>query len=239
MHTEEIRYRAQDVELEGFIAHPTGEGKVPGILVVHEWWGHTEYVRRRAEMLAGLGYAALALDLYGKGDKTEFPDQAAQKQNELIQAEGLIEQRFRAALDTLKAMPVVDSNRIAAVGYCFGGGVVLSMGRAGLDLKGVASFHGTLQHLAPVADDVKAKFLVLTGEEDPFVPAEDLERFKTEMKAANLKLEVVTYPGVKHAFTNPKADQKGELYDLPLRYDPDADVDSWERMQGFLRDVFA
>lgn len=239
MQTEELTYNAKDVELKGFIASPPDASNLPGILVVHEWWGQTEYVRRRTEMLAGLGYLAMAVDLYGNGDKTELPDQAAEKQGALLNTEGLIEARFRAAMETLRNHPLVDSSKIAAVGYCFGGGVVLSMGRAGLELRGVASFHGTLNHLQPAKVGAQAKFLVLTGDSDPFVPDEDLQQFKAEMTAARLDCEVVEYPGVKHAFTNPKADQKGELYDLPLRYDPDADVDSWGRLQNFLQKVFA
>lgn len=238
MRTKEISYRAGDTEMSGFAAYPEDASNLPGVLVVHEWWGHTEYVRRRAEMLAGLGYAAFAVDLYGKGQKTELPDQAGQLQNELIES-GRIEERFRAALDAFKTLPEVDASRVAAVGYCFGGGVVLSMARAGLPLKGVVSFHGTLKHVGPIAAGVNARFLVLTGDADPFVPAEDLQRFRMEMSNADLSLEVVEYPGVAHAFTNPKADQKGELYSLPLRYDPGADADSWDRMRAFLSEVLA
>lgn len=237
--TEEITYNLGDTRLSGYLAYPRNATNVPGILVVHEWWGNNQYPRRRADMLAELGYAAFALDMYGDGKVTDHPKEATAFMMEVVNNADVARARFEKALDLLKSSPVVDSEKIAAIGYCFGGAVVLSMGRLGLDLDGVVSYHGSLGGLAPInQDQVKARFMVFNGAADPFVPEEAKQAFKTEMDAANLQYEFIDYPGALHTFTNPEADEKGEAYGLPLKYDPAADQDSWQKTQEFFRAIF-
>lgn len=238
--TEEIRYNVGDTQLNGYIAYPrNASGKIPGVLVVHEWWGHNDYVRKRAEMLAELGYAAFALDMYGDGKVTGHPKEANAFMMEVVNNADAARARFEKALELLKGTPVVDEEKIAAIGYCFGGAVVMSMARLGMDLDGVVSYHGSLQGLAPInAEEVDARFMVFNGAADPFVTEEAKEAFKTEMDAANLSYEFIDYPDALHGFTNPGADEKGEAYDLPLKYDAAADRDSWEKTQVFFQEIF-
>lgn len=235
---KEIQYQVNGVALKGYMAYPAGKKNLPGVLIVHEWWGHNAYARQRADRLAELGYAAFALDLYGDGKVANHPADAKNFMTQAVNTEGAIQQRFTAALELLKNNPVTDDNKMAAIGYCFGGGVVLSMARAGVDLDGVVSFHGSLQNLAPIAQNVSANFLVLNGAADPFVLEEQKQAFKTSMQAANLTYEFVDYPGVLHGFTNPDATAKGEQFSLPLKYDAAADQASWIKMQSFLKSIF-
>ena len=147
--------------------------------------------------------------------------------------------RFSAAVDVLRAHRTVDPHRIAAIGYCFGGGVVLEMARSGIDLAGVASFHGMLATAHPaLAGEIKAKILVMTGAEDPFVPPDQVAKFKQEMDAAKADYTLISYPGAKHAFTNPGADKYGEQFNLPLAYNQAADEASWKEMQKFFHKIF-
>lgn len=235
---KEVHYQVNGVALTGYMVYPEGKKNLPGVLIVHEWWGHNAYARQRAEMLAELGYAAFALDLYGDGKVANHPADAKNFMTQALSTEGAIQQRFTAALELLKDAPVTDDHKMAAIGYCFGGGVVLSMARAGLDLDGVVSFHGSLQNLAPIAPNVHAKFLVLNGAADPFILEEHKQLFKTSMQTAKLQYEFVDYPGVLHGFTNPDATAKGEQFSLPLKYDAAADQASWQKMQAFLQSVF-
>lgn len=237
--TEEVRYSVGDTRLNGYFAYPRVAQKVPAILVVHEWWGHNDYARKRAEMLAELGYVAFALDMYGDGKVTGHPKEANAFMMEVISNAEVAKARFEKGLELLKQHPAADPEKLAAVGYCFGGAVSLSMARLGSDLDGVVSFHGALEGLAPVAEGgVNTRFLVLNGADDPFVTAEAKETFKAQMDAAQLKYEFIDYPGAVHAFTNPDADEKGEAYGLPLKYNAEADRDSWQRMQAFFKEIF-
>lgn len=241
MKGEEVRYNADGTALKGYYVYdPAVSGKRPGVLVVHEWWGHNEYARRRADMLAGLGYAAFALDMYGEGKLASHPADAMKFAGEVTKNLEMAMARFKAALDVLKKRPEVDPARIAAIGYCFGGGIVLNMARKGVDLKGVASFHGSLAAIQPARrGEVKAKILVLNGADDPFTTAKQIDAFKKEMKDAGVNLVFVNYPGAKHAFTNPLADRYGMEFKLPLAYSADADMKSWEEMRRFLEKIFA
>ena len=237
---EEVNYRSGDTSLKGYLAYDASiEGKRPGILVVHEWWGHNEYTRIRAEMLAEEGYTALALDMYGDGKQANHPDDAgkfaAQVRNNMPQAEA----RFRAAMELLKAHDTVDPNQIAAIGYCFGGGIVLEMARRGVDLDGVASFHGSLGTSEPAKKGkVKADILVMNGADDPFVKAEQITAFKREMEQAEVDYTFINYAGAKHAFTNPQADRMGKKFDMPLAYNEQADKQSWQALLRFLDSLF-
>ncbi len=241
IHSEEIAYEVDGVKLTGFLAYDTAiEGKRPGVLVVHEWWGHNPYVRKRALMLAEMGYSALALDMYGDGKLATHPEDAQKFMVEATSNMSTAKKRFQAARDLLAANPATDADRIAAIGYCFGGKIVLEMARAGMDLAGVASFHGILATDRPAQPgDIKASILVLHGAADPFVPPEQVSAFKDEMAAAGVDLKFVAYPGAKHAFTNPEATAMGEKFSLPLVYDEAADKASWAELDAFLKHIFA
>jgi dienelactone hydrolase len=240
LHTEEISYSANGQTLKGYLAYDkTLQGKRPGILVVHEWWGHNDYVRKRARMLAEMGYTALAVDMYGDGKQAHHPEEAGQFAAEVQKNKDVGEKRFMAALDLLRRQDTVDPDHIAAIGYCFGGGVVLHMARAGVDLDGVVSFHGALSTDTPAKPGgVKAKVLVLHGADDPFVPPEQVKQFKEEMDAAGVGYRFVAYPGVMHGFTNPDADGYGKTFHLPLKYDAEADKRSWSEMRTFFTFLF-
>ncbi len=190
-------------------------------------------------MLAELGYTALAVDMYGEGKQAVHPDDGVKFSAELMKHFDVAKTRFMAALDYLKQQPTVDPIRIAAIGYCFGGGVVLNMARQGTDLKGVVSFHGNLTPIKPAEPgSVKAKMLVLHGADDKFVTLEQVEAFKREMKAAGAHYQFISYPGAEHSFTNPDADTYAKKYNLPLGYNASADRKSWSDMKKFLRTLF-
>jgi len=209
--TEEVSYKAGQTTLKGFLAYPKGASGLPGILIVHEWWGHNDYVRGRARQLAELGYAALALDMYGDGKQAAHPDDAKRFMMEVISNMEQGVARFEAAAQLLANHASTDPQKLSAIGYCFGGAVVLHMARIGMDLDVVASFHGNLATQTPAKKAaVKAKLLVAHGAEDPFVSAEEVAAFKKEMAAAGADLTFIAYPGAKHGFTNPDATALGE-----------------------------
>jgi dienelactone hydrolase len=235
-----VEYTAGGVTLKGYLAYDENvKGKRPGVLVVHEWWGQNEYVRKRARMLAELGYTALALDMYGEGKMAGHPDEAGKFSSELMKNFPVAKERFLAALEFLKKQPTVDSNRIAAIGYCFGGGVVLNMVRQGVDLKGVASFHGSLAVIKPEQPtQIKAAVRVYNGADDKFIPAEAIEALKKEMADQKVNFKFVNYPGAVHAFTNPEATELGKKFNMPIAYNKAADKASWDDMKGFLAEIF-
>jgi dienelactone hydrolase len=233
---KDVEYAAGGVTLKGYLAYDDSvKGRRPGVLVVHEWWGQNNFARTRARMLAELGYTALAVDMYGEGKLALHPDDAGKFSSEVMKHfndDG--KPRFLAAEEFLKKQPTVDSDRIAAIGYCFGGGVVLNMVRQGVDLKAVASFHGSLSAVQPAKPGmVKAKIRVFTGADDKFIPAEAVESFKKEMTDANADVKVISYPGAVHSFTNPDATELGKKFNLPLAYNEKADKESWNAMKKF------
>jgi len=238
---KEVTYQANGTTLKGYIAYDDAfAGKRPAVLVVHEWWGHNAYARHRADMLAELGYTALAVDMYGDGKQASHPDDAGKFAGELMNNMPVAKARFEAGMELLRDQPTVDGTEIAALGYCFGGGVVLNMARMGEDLKGVASFHGPLGTATPAqAGTLKARIISFTGEDDPMIGADKVAAFKQEMAAADANFQVITYSGVKHSFTNPDADALGKKFNLPLAYSPAADKDSWQTTTVFLKEVFA
>jgi len=235
-----VEYSADGVVMKGYLASDKNiKGKRPGVLVVHEWWGLNDYARKRARMLAEMGYAALAVDMYGEGKQAKHPDDAAKFLSELMKNFGTAKARFIAALEFLKKQPVVDPEQVAAIGYCFGGGVVLNMARQGVNLKGVASFHGSLAAIEPAERGaVKAKILVLHGADDKFTTPEQIEAFKQEMKAADADFRFIAYPRAVHSFTNPEADAYARKFNLPLAYNAAADKKSWEELRKFLDMIF-
>jgi len=237
---KEVSYTAQGTTMKGYLAFDDAvQGKRPGVLVVHEWWGHNDYARSRATKLAELGYVALAVDMYGDGKQAEHPDDASKFMNAVMSKKTVAKARFEAAMKLLKKQKNVDAKNIAAIGYCFGGGVVLEMARRGVPLKAVASFHGSLGTDAPAQPGkIRPKIIVFTGADDPMAPAKVVEDFKQEMDKAGANYKVVSYPGVKHSFTNPAADDYGKRFNMPLAYNAEADKASWDETKSFLADAF-
>lgn len=238
---DEVTYTSDGVNLKGYIVYDGSvEGKRPGVLVVHEWWGHNEYARERARKLAKLGYTALAVDMYGEGKKTEHPEDANKFMTEVFKNMPTAEARFNAAIEVLKNQPTVDPEKIAAIGYCFGGAVVLHMARVGTDLDGVVSFHGNLASMhKPQPGSVKAKVLVCNGADDPWSTQELKDAFNKEMVEAQVDYQFIDYEGAAHSFTNPSADKFGEQFELPLKYNAAADAKSWQDMQNFFNKIFS
>lgn len=236
----EVSYQAGDTTLKGYLAYDDAiTGRRPGILVVHEWWGQNAYARKRADMLAALGYTALALDMYGEGRTTEHPDEARTFYAAVRENLPLMKARFLAARQFLNEQPTVDPDKNAAIGYCFGGSVVLEMAIEGVDLAAVASFHGGLGGLStPAKGAVKAKVLVANGADDPLVTAEQISAFKAMMDAAGADYTFINYPGAQHSFTNPGADQLGAHVHMPLAYNATADAASWQALRQLLDKAF-
>jgi dienelactone hydrolase len=242
IQTREVSYYAGQFKMKGFLAWDGDlPGERPGILVVHEFWGLNDYARTRAEMLAELGYTALAVDLYGAGKVAADSTEAVQLMNELLADMPECRARCNAALELLKNHETVDASRTGAIGYCMGGGVVLNMARYGLDVDVVASFHGSLPlGVAPAGEgaEVSARIAVYHGEADKFFTPEVIAAFKAEMDRTGADCQFIKLPGALHGFSNPEATARGEKYGLPLRYDELADTCSWAHMRLTLRAVF-
>ena len=233
LKTRVVDYSAGDTQLQGYMAwDDAAKGKRPGVIVVHEWWGHNAHARRAAERLAKAGYVAFALDMFGKGKLAEHPADAQAFVAEATK-DANTPDRFNAALAILKADPHVDDSRIGAIGYCFGGAVVLGMARAGADLKAVGTFHGALATQTPAQPGaVKAKLLIQTGTADPMVTAEQVAAFEKEMTDAHADFRIIRYPGAKHSFTNPEAGTHGVE---GLEYNAAADKKSWAELIRFFK----
>lgn len=236
--TETVEYKDGNTALKGFIAYDDAlEGKRPGVIVVHEWWGLNDYAKQRAEMLAELGYVAFAIDMYGDDKVTEHGEDAKAWMTQITQNVESWQKRALLGLDILKKHELVDMDYTAAVGYCFGGATVMQMAYAGADLDGVVSFHGSLPPATEAQQkNIKASVLVAHGEADGFVPPERIAAFKQALDAANADWQMVTYGGARHAFTNPGADDYGMD---GLKYDEKADDRSWAFMQLFLDEAFS
>jgi len=237
---EDVDYYSGETLMKGYIVYDdTFRGKRPAVLVVHEWWGHNDYARERARQLAQLGYVAMAVDMYGDGKQAKHPEDARRFSAEVSGDIALGKRRFMAAMDHLKIHKLVNKKMMAAIGYCFGGSVVLNMAREGIDLRGVVSFHGNLATKRfATPGSIKARVMVAHGGEDPFVPALQVTNFLNEMNKTGVDYKFIVYGGAKHAFTNPGASSYGARYNLPLEYNEKADRDSWNDMEIFLKDVF-
>lgn len=236
---QEVAYATDSTKLKGYIAfNENSKEKRPGILIVHEWWGHNDYVRQRADMLAELGFTAIAVDMYGHGKQAEHPEDAGKFAGAVFNNLPEATARFDAALALLKAHPTVDGEKIGAIGYCFGGSVVLTMANSGSDLDAVAAFHSGVQ--LPVMPNKKltAKVLVCNGADDPFISPESITAFKSAMDSIGANYEYIAYPRVKHSFTSKEADANGEKFNLPLAYDADADAKSWASLQELFARAF-
>lgn len=238
--TNRIEYPVGDTIHQGYLACDDEiTTNQPGILLIHEWWGLNDYLIRRAHMLAELGYIALAIDMYGGGQVAENPAQAGVLMNGILGDMDTGTAALKSGYELLLAQPGVDPERTAAIGYCFGGAMVLHMARIGMPLSAVASFHGALgSFLTADPGSIKAKILVNHGVDDSMVTLDDLEGFKQEMDTAGADYQVLLLEGAKHGFSNPQADINAEKYGIDLGYQQQADEQSWAELQKLLASVF-
>lgn len=238
VQTKELKYQHDGVEYHGYLAWDDAvEGPRPGVLVVHEWWGLNDYARERARQVAELGYVALACDMYGEGKTAEHPKEAGEMATKVRANVEQWRSRATAALDVLKSQPQCDPKRLAAIGYCFGGSTALQLAYSGADLKAVATFHAALPAATPIeAKQVHAEILVNHGADDSFIPPAAIAAFKKELDAAKVPYEFVAYLGARHSFTVKDAGRHGLD---GMKYDADADRQSWDKMKALLAKQFA
>ena len=238
IQTESLTYSANGTSLKGQLAYDAERGPSPGVMVIHEWWGLDEYIKGRTEQLAGLGYSALAIDMYGDGKTAGNPDEAGALMTAVLDDMDTGTARLKAAYEALSGHTSTN-NHLAAIGYCFGGAMVLHMARIGMQMDAVASFHGSLGSFhKPGPGEVKAKVLVCHGAADEFIPEDDITNFKAEMEAAGADYEFIAYEGALHGFTSKEATNNGKKYGLPLAYDEAADQQSWQAMLDLFGKVF-
>jgi dienelactone hydrolase len=232
-----VEYKEGDAVLEGVSVYDAAiQGKRPAVLIVHQWMGLGDYEKKRAEMLARLGYNVFAADIYGKGIRPHTPKEAAAQAGKYRNDRALLRARAQAALDLLAKHELSDPKRIAAIGYCFGGTTVLELARSGADLAGVVSFHGGLSTPNPSdAKKIRAKVLALHGADDPNVSPKEVEAFEEEMRQAGVDWQLIAYGGAVHSFTDWNA---GNDNSKGAAYNERADRRSWEAMKQFFAEVF-
>ncbi len=237
LKSEQVTYPQGTTTLQGYLVYEDSyQTQRPGVLVVHEWWGLNEHAKKKAEELAKEGYVALAVDMFGEGKTTTHPQEAGEWATAVRQNKQLGKDRFLAGYEMLRKHPLVLKEQIGAIGYCFGGSVVLTMAQEGADLKGVVSFHGALPQEKSAPGRVKAKVLVCHGADDPLITREQIQQFQDNMRAAGADWQFMAYGGAKHSFTNPAADKVG----IPaLAYNKTADQRSWKLMVSFFKEIFA
>ena len=236
---ENVTYADNGVTMDGYVVYDANkEGKRPAIIVVHEWWGLNDYPKMRARKLAELGYIAMAIDLYGDGKTADNPGDAGKMAGQFYQNPKMAKSRFDAALNKLKTYSQADTNNLAAIGYCFGGGMVLNMARLGENLKGVVSFHGSLIGVPANKSLLKAKILACHGAADQFVKPQEVAQFKKQMDSIGADYTFKQYPDAMHAFTNPAATETGEKFKIPIKYNAKADSASWNDMKDFFGRIF-
>ena len=236
---DNITYSGDNTTMNGYVVYnDSTQGKRPAVLVVHEWWGLNDYAKMRARQLAQLGYVAMAVDMYGDGKTASDPKEAGSLAGAFYANPQMTKSRFDAALAKLKTYPQVDTNNIAAIGYCYGGFVVLTNALLGDPLKGVVAFHGGMPGVKADKNLVKAKILALHGEADSLVKPEAVQHFKHEMDSIGADCTVKMYPNAKHAFTNPASDSVGKKFNIGIGYNAAADQQSWDAMKDFLQKLF-
>lgn len=236
---ENIEYTEGKVTGKGFMAYDSSfAGPKPVVLIVHEWWGVNDYVKSRARQLASLGYLAMAVDMFGNGRLNQDPKSAQDAVTPFYKDPLLGKSRLEAALAKVKTLPQADTTQIAAIGYCFGGSMVLNAAKLGTPLIGVVSFHGGLAGPAPVKNAVKAQILVCHGSADQFVSASDISTFRNQLDSAGIPYTFKEYAGATHAFSNPDATEKGKKFNIPIAYNGAADTASWNDMLAFFGQVF-
>ncbi len=236
---ETVSYTADTITSKGYVAYDEKkQGKRPGILVVHEWWGLNDYPKKRAKQLAEMGYIAIAVDMYGDGKVAANPQEAMAMATPFYKNPELAKTRLDAAIKKLKKYAQTDTTNIAAIGYCYGGYVVLNAAKLGADLKGVVSFHGSLAGVPPHKDLLKAKVLVCHGEADKFESPQEIAAFKKGMDSVGADYTFKTYANATHAFTNPASTETGKKFNMPIEYNAAADTASWNEMKTFFGKIF-
>lgn len=236
---ENVTYTEDTVTANGYIVYDAAkEGKRPAVLVVHEWWGQNDYTRSRAKQLAELGYIAMAVDMYGGGKTAANPQEAQAMAMPFYQNPQMTLTRLEAAMNKLKTYPQVDTANMAAIGYCYGGFVVLNAAKLGAPLKGVVSFHGNLSGVQPKKGLLKANILVAHGAADKFVSEAEVAAFKKSMDSIGANYTFKAYPNATHAFTNPAATETGKKFNMPIEYNGAADTASWNDMKAFFGTIF-
>ncbi len=236
---EAVNYSADKVVLKGYVVYDENkQGKRPGVLVVHEWWGLGDYERNRARQLAEMGYIAMAVDMYGNGKTASTPQEAMALVTAFSKDPQVGKERLDAALNKLKGYPQIDTSNVAAIGYCFGGGVVLIAAKLGADLKGVVSFHGNLSGMPPKKELLKTKVLVCHGDADKFVSPQAVAAFKKGMDSIGADYTFKDYANATHAFTNPNSTETGKKFNMPIEYNAAADSASWNDMKVFFGRIF-
>lgn len=234
-----ITYKVGGIICKGYLVYDSKiTGPRPGVLVVHEWWGLNDYSRMRARMLAELGYVAFAIDMFGNGVVADNPTDAQKYATQIYSDPKLLLQRFNGGLETLRKNPLVKGKPIAAIGYCFGGSVVLNAAKMGADVTAVVSFHGGLKGPVPEKGKLKAKILVCNGAADQSVSKEEADKFKDELDAVEADYQFRNYPEATHAFTNPASTETGKKFNMPIQYNEKADKASWNDMKIFLAKAF-
>lgn len=234
--TEPLTYTGDSVTMNGFVAYDSSlKGKLPVVLVIHEWWGINDYSKSRAKQLAELGYLAMAVDLYGNGVNGNNPDEAGKLAGPFYTNPAKAQRRFDAALEKIKTFANADTNKIAAMGYCFGGSMVLNMAALGENLKAVVSFHGGLKTVPAERNTLKAKILVCHGAADKFIPADEIAAFRKNLDTIGADYRFVAYDSALHAFSNPAATEMGKKFKLDIAYNAAADTASWNEMKAFFK----
>ncbi len=234
---ENVIYKDGNTTLEGYLAYDDSHtGKMPMIIVAHEWWGLNNYIKMRCDMLAKLGYAAFAADIYGKGIRATTAKEAGRLSSFYSKNRKLLRERMLAAYNLAKKYKFVDANDMAVIGYCFGGGAAFELAMSGVNLKGVVTFHGAID-LPDTAGlkNIKAKVLICHGANDPFVPVSAVTKLMKEMSNAGINYEVNFYSGTVHAFTNPAS---GNDPSKGVAYNKLSDERSWQAMKDFFKEIF-
>lgn len=236
---EKVAYTSGNTSLVGYVYYNAADtAKRPIVLVTPEWWGLTDYPRMRARQLASMGYLAMAIDMYGEGKTAEDPDAAGKAAAAFYAVPQEGKARIDAALAKVRTYTQADTSKTAAIGYCFGGSMVLNAAKLGSDFDGVVSFHGGLEGVPPNKDLLKAKIFVAHGGADSFVPESQVTSFKKSLDSVGASYSFKTYPNATHAFTNPDADKKAQKFGMPIKYNGAADTASWQDMKIFLQTVF-
>lgn len=236
--TKDIEYTVDGKQYKSHLAYDGMiSGERPVVYILPEWWGITDYAKSRANQIAELGYLAVVVDMFGEGGFVDTPEKAQQQTKPIYENPDFAKKLFEAAIDHSKTLEEADETKLAAIGYCFGGAMVLNFAREGEPLKGVVSFHGNLSTGVKISSNA-VPMLVLNGEADSFISAEDIQSFKDEMNKGGVDFKFINYPGALHSFTNPEATEVGKKFGMNVAYNKEADEASWNEMKSFLAKIF-